>query len=222
MAPAPNTPHRSTVFRIAVIAWFAALLGGGLYVMPSGIHQRIAEAAGMGDLIHSRQRLIITLVAALVGALVGFFIAGRRGPAGMVIYDDDGDMDEGVAVPDEEVEAPQRRRVFNPREDIAEYAIAAPHHHAAGDEDGAEAEWEETSAAPAPEADPEIAPAPAQAAATEPEYREPLGDLPLSALTERLARALSAAPSAHVPGTSDDSAQASLRDALDKLERASR
>jgi len=212
MTPAPNSPRRSMAFRLAVIAWFAALLGGGLYVMPSGIHQRIAEAVGMGDLIHSRQRLIITLVAALVGALVGFFIAGRRGPAGNLIYDDDSDFDAGAVVPEDEVEVPQRRRVFNPREDIAEDAIEAPHHHADTGEDVAEAEWEEVPAAPSHEPD----------HAARPDYREPLGDLPLSALTERLARALSAAPLPQAPATGRESPQASLREALDKLERASR
>lgn len=203
-------------FRWLVALWFAALLGGGLFVMPSAIHERIAGFVGMDGLIYSQQRLVIAVVAAVLGAVFGLLVAGRP-RSGQALGYDAGDewAEEAPHAPaTEDVAAEPARsesRVFNLREDLAEEGIAAPHDH--GAPGLAEASHEDAIGVAEP-----VMPGP----------QEGLGDLSLQALTERLARAVAAAtgeraaPVGAVAATDTAQRQDALRQALDKLERAAR
>ena len=69
-------------FPLLVALWFAALLGAGTFVLPAAIFESAAEATGLADIIPAAQpplgttaRLAITAAAAVLGALIGLFVA---------------------------------------------------------------------------------------------------------------------------------------------------
>lgn len=105
-------------FKPAVALWFAALLGGGLFLMPANVHAAIFRATGLGG------PLVVSGIAAVFGLVLGLLIAGRIVAAtrpraiapGLEVHDGD-DWAE------DEVEEPRRRRVFSAREDIGEDGI---------------------------------------------------------------------------------------------------
>lgn len=105
-------------FKPAVALWFAALLGGGLFLMPTNVHAAIFRTTGLGG------PLVVSAIAAVFGLVLGLVIAGRIVAAtrpraiapGLEIHDG-GDWAE------DEVEEPRRRRVFSAREDIGEDGI---------------------------------------------------------------------------------------------------
>ncbi|MBX7541688.1 hypothetical protein [Qipengyuania sphaerica] len=112
-------------FRPAVAAWFALLLGGGLWLMPPSVHASMAGTLGLGAVPNNVAILCAGL--ALLGFLLGWVIASRiaaaTGPRafapGFEGFGGDG-WDDGEA----EEEMPRRRRVFSAREDIGEEGIA--------------------------------------------------------------------------------------------------
>ena len=105
-------------FKPAVALWFAALLGGGLFLMPANVHAAIFRATGLGG------PLVVSAIAGVFGLVLGLVIAGRIVAAtrpraiapGLAMHEDD-DWAE------DEVEEPRRRRVFSAREDIGEDGI---------------------------------------------------------------------------------------------------
>ncbi len=69
-------------FPVVVALWFAALLGGGTFVLPASIFENAASATGLADIVPAAQpplgdtaRLAITVAAAILGALIGLFVA---------------------------------------------------------------------------------------------------------------------------------------------------
>ena len=69
-------------FPVLVALWFAALLGAGTFVLPAAIFESAASATGLADIIPAAQpplgntaRLAITIAAAILGALIGLFVA---------------------------------------------------------------------------------------------------------------------------------------------------
>ena len=69
-------------FPVLVALWFAALLGAGTFVLPAAIFESAASATGLADIIPAAQpplgttaRLAITIAAAVLGALIGLFVA---------------------------------------------------------------------------------------------------------------------------------------------------
>lgn len=81
-AKAPVSAHPA--FPAIVALWFAALLGIGTLVLPVVLLERMAEASGLSSLFVAAQaplgmtaRIVIALVAAAIGGLVGIAIAAR-------------------------------------------------------------------------------------------------------------------------------------------------
>lgn len=123
-----NRPLSShPAFRYMIAVWFAALLGFGTWVMPVGVFERAVEATGLATVLPAAApplgdtaRLLISAVAAVLGALLGLFVASRAGS------DRPADIDNGadeVVLP--EPEAPiehgtTRRRPLLVREALAE------------------------------------------------------------------------------------------------------
>lgn len=69
-------------FPVLVALWFAALLGAGTFVLPAAIFESAASATGLAEIIPAAQpplgntaRLAITIAAAVLGALIGLFVA---------------------------------------------------------------------------------------------------------------------------------------------------
>lgn len=69
-------------FPVLVALWFAALLGAGTFVLPATIFESAASATGLADIVPAAQpplgntaRLAITIAAAVLGALIGLFVA---------------------------------------------------------------------------------------------------------------------------------------------------
>ena len=144
--PAPLTRHPA--FRWGVAAWFALLLGLGLFVMPEAVHQAIGEKLGLGGVLPGAEakRVVLSLLAALLGLGIGLVLAMRvtalsdaREPGwdGEIAEDDETDDESsGIWLSDREQPAPavapssappietRARRLFNPREDLAEEGIA--------------------------------------------------------------------------------------------------
>ena len=114
--PAPLTRHPA--FRWGVAAWFALLLGLGLFVMPEAVHQAIGEKLGLGGVLPGAEakRVVLSLLAALLGLGIGLVLAMRvtalsdaREPGwGREIAEDDETDDEssGIWLSDREQPAP--------------------------------------------------------------------------------------------------------------------
>ena len=69
-------------FPVVVALWFAALLGGGTFVLPASVFESVAGATGLAEIVPAAQpplgdtaRLAISIAAAILGALIGLFIA---------------------------------------------------------------------------------------------------------------------------------------------------
>lgn len=133
---APISSHPA--FKWGVAAWFALLLGLGLFVMPPAIHALLAERIGIAGILSDSTaiRAALSLIAAALGLLIGLVLAIRVAAINEASReDDDAETDSaGVWLQDREdeqgietgptpLEAGAPRRPFNPREDIAEEGI---------------------------------------------------------------------------------------------------
>lgn len=154
---APISSHPA--FKWGVGAWFALLLGLGLFVMPAAVHLLMAERLGLADILADAgvRRLVLSAAAAGLGLLIGLAIAMRVTAINEAMGDDDdtdyADEPGGVWLHDDGAQdaPPLRktgpRRPFNPREDMAEEGIRP-------DEDTQEdADSEEVLLADAPQPD---------------------------------------------------------------------
>ena len=127
---APVSKHPA--FKWGVGLWFALLMGLGLFVMPESIHQALAERLSLdGVLSAGSSRIVLSVIAALLGLLIGVVLAMRVAAINDAVHDDDEEDDVDPAWLREEEEplpvaatedAP--RRPFNPREDMHEEGIA--------------------------------------------------------------------------------------------------
>ena len=144
--PAPISSH--PLFKWAVGAWFALLLGLGLFVMPAAVHLSLGERLALDTVLTDPAllRMALSALAALLGLLLGLAIAGRIAALTDASYGEDdpvedapsvsepetkiwlGDVNEPAApvphAPPEPAAASAPRRLFNPREDLAEEGIA--------------------------------------------------------------------------------------------------
>ena len=153
-------------FKPAIGAWFALLLGGGLWLMPPHVHALIAKSTGLAGLdpmfappVSPAGVAVICGVVALFGFFLGIAVAARVAAAtaprafapGFEVHDESAWSDEPEA---EDFEQPRRRRVFSAREDIGEegIAISAPPRET---EDGDEGYEQEFSVEDEPVATPE-------------------------------------------------------------------
>lgn len=130
---APISSHPA--FKWGVGAWFALLLGLGLFVMPAAVHLLMAERLGLADMLADAgvRRLALSAAAAGLGLLIGLAIAMRVTAINEAMGDDDdadyADEPGGVWLHDDgPQDAPPLRktgprRPFNPREDMAEEGI---------------------------------------------------------------------------------------------------
>ena len=120
-------------FRYMVALWFAALLGFGTYVMPAGVFERAVEATGLAGILPAAApplgetaRLLISAVAAVLGALLGLFVASRAGSGEHI--ETDGEAEE-LVLPDPEpapARVEGRRRPLPVRVALAEDFADAP------------------------------------------------------------------------------------------------
>lgn len=99
--PAPISSHPA--FKWGVGAWFALLLGLGLFVMPSQVHLLLAERLGLDGMLSDAPtiRAVLSLAAALLGLAIGLALAMRV----MALNDVAAEIDEPEAdeeIPDEE------------------------------------------------------------------------------------------------------------------------
>lgn len=127
---APVSKHPA--FKWGVGLWFALLMGLGLFVMPESIHQALAERLSLdGVLSAGSSRIVLSVMAALLGLLIGVVLAMRVAAINDAVHDDDEEDNVDPAWLREEEEplpvaatedAP--RRPFNPREDMHEEGIA--------------------------------------------------------------------------------------------------
>lgn len=106
-------------FKPAVGVWFAVLAGLGLYLMPASVHAAIKGATGLGG------PLVVALVAALAGFLIGYAIAALIARSGRRRAIAPGLEPHDVGAWNDTVETAElrRRRVFSAREDIGEDGI---------------------------------------------------------------------------------------------------
>ncbi|MBO6527645.1 hypothetical protein [Erythrobacter sp.] len=160
---APISSHPA--FKWGVGAWFALLLGLGLFVMPAGVHQLLAERLGLAGILpgESATRLVLSMGAALLGLMIGLVLAMRV--AAINEASDESDDEEaaetaGVWLQDDKEEprpadtgADAPRRPFNPREDLPEEGIGSFEGSARGgltarDADTEEAVLEEVESVP--------------------------------------------------------------------------
>lgn len=81
-SPASKPLSSHPAFPAAVAVWFAALLGGGTFVLPAAIFESAAVATGLSEIVPAAQpplgdtaRLVVSLAAAAIGALLGLFVA---------------------------------------------------------------------------------------------------------------------------------------------------
>ena len=138
---------RRAWFKPVVGAWFALLLGGGLWLMPPHVHALIADATRLSALhpmftptVSASGVAVMALVAGLFGFLLGIAVAGRVAAASAPRAFAPGFEMHGQSVWEDEreeaaFEEPRRRRVFSAREDIGEegIAISAPSHDGEND-----------------------------------------------------------------------------------------
>ncbi|QZD90954.1 hypothetical protein K3148_06105 [Qipengyuania aurantiaca] len=142
-------------FKPAIGAWFALLLGGGLWLMPPHVHALISQSTGLARLdpmfappVSPAGVAVICGVVALFGLFLGIAVAARVAAAtaprafapGFEVHDESAWSDETEA---EDFEQPRRRRVFSAREDIGEegIAISAPPREARDGEERYEQEF---------------------------------------------------------------------------------
>lgn len=127
---APVSKHPA--FKWGVGLWFALLMGLGLFVMPESIHQALAERLSLdGVLSAGSSRIVLSVMAALLGLLIGVVLAMRVAAINDAVHDDDEEDDVDPAwLREEEKPLPVAatedapRRPFNPREDMHEEGIA--------------------------------------------------------------------------------------------------
>ncbi len=121
-------------FKWAVGAWFALLMGLGLFVMPPQVHELLGDRIGLPDaLAGNALRAALSGLAALLGLLLGLALAWRVAASKEAVADAEPDeIDEDVGdiwlhdhTDDKRVANEQDlpRRIFNPREDMAEEGI---------------------------------------------------------------------------------------------------
>ena len=128
---APVSKHPA--FKWGVGLWFALLMGLGLFVMPESIHQALAERLFLdGVLSAASSRIVLSVIAALLGLLIGVVLAMRVAAINDAVHDDDDEEDDVDPAWLREEEEPlpvaatedAPRRPFNPREDMHEEGIA--------------------------------------------------------------------------------------------------
>jgi len=114
-------------FRWAVGAWFAALLGGGLFVMPDAVHAGLRQMIGVEGILPAGLpgKAALSGAAALIGLLLGLLVAMRVASLNALRDDDREAGDDSVWLGDEpafedaepvDVELEEPRRPFNPRD----------------------------------------------------------------------------------------------------------
>lgn len=126
---APVSKHPA--FKWGVGLWFALLMGLGLFVMPESIHQALAERLSLdGVLSAASNRIVLSVMAALLGLLIGVVLAMRVAAINDAVHDDEEDDIDPAWLREEEEPLPVAatedapRRPFNPREDMHEEGIA--------------------------------------------------------------------------------------------------
>ena len=120
-------------FPLLVALWFAVLLGAGTFVLPAAIFESAAGATGLADIIPAAQpplgttaRLAITAAAAVLGALIGLFVAWQVRRASQPVQAAEPAGAPAAAAkaagpaPAEDTEAPTARQVW--RETMTEDA----------------------------------------------------------------------------------------------------
>ena len=87
-------------FPVIVALWFAALLGAGTFVLPATIFENAACATGLSDIVPAAQpplgdtaRLAISAAAAVLGALIGLFVAWQIRRASRSMHKSDASED---------------------------------------------------------------------------------------------------------------------------------
>lgn len=87
-AQPPVSAHPA--FPVIVTVWFAALFGIGSLVLPISLFERLALASGLADMLAAAQpplgataRIAVALLAAVIGAGAGLFVARRIAAAQM-------------------------------------------------------------------------------------------------------------------------------------------
>lgn len=125
-------------FKPLVGAWFALLLGGGMWLMPPHVHALIARSTGLAQLhpifappVSGAGVAVLCIIVALFGLLLGIAVAGRiasaaapRAFAPGFEFLEDSAWREEAKLPADGMEEPRRRRVFSARDDIGEEGIA--------------------------------------------------------------------------------------------------
>lgn len=114
-------------FRWAVGAWFAALLGGGLSVMPDAVHAGLRQTLGVEGFLPAGLpgKVALSGAAALIGLLLGLLVAMRVASLNALRDEENETDDDSVWLGDEpaledaelvEAEIEEPRRPFNPRD----------------------------------------------------------------------------------------------------------
>ena len=138
-------------FKPAVAAWFALLLGGGLWFMPPRVHDSISAMLGLDRMMPlfaapmgAPGVAILCAALALLGAMLGWALAARLGrpPRQKALTSDVEAVAEVQFDSPEEDIAPRRRRVLSAREDIGEEGISPALEPAEETETEAQAETE--------------------------------------------------------------------------------
>ncbi len=125
-------------FKPLVGAWFALLLGGGMWLMPPHVHALIARGTGLSQLhpifappVSGDGVAVLCIAVALVGLLLGIAVAGRiaaaaapRAFAPGFEFLEDSPWQNEAELPADDMAEPRRRRVFSAREDIGEEGIS--------------------------------------------------------------------------------------------------
>ena len=144
-------------FKPAVAAWFALLLGGGLWFMPPRVHDCISAMLGLDRMLPlfaapmgTPGKAILCAALALLGAMLGWAIAARlaRPPRQKALTSDVEPVAEVQFDSPEEDIAPRRRRVLSAREDIGEEGIPPALEPAEETETEAQPETETEATAP--------------------------------------------------------------------------
>ena len=126
-----------TWFRPAVAVWFALLLGGGLWLMPPGVHEGLARGLALPRIspvfaapLGPASLAILCGAFALFGAALGWAVAHRVAefsrPRPFAPDVEPRRRKRRDAQVEEPAEPVRRRRVFSASEDIGEDGIAAP------------------------------------------------------------------------------------------------